>query len=537
MSHRLTRKRFRDAALIERWRGYEDAVFAQIGASRAAIAALQTGLQGWVVLPGDADYDKDRMLSDAKFDPHPYIIIYCVVENDVRLALNLAWGSNLPPTVRSGGHCTAGYSAGSGMLIDVSNLNQVVIDPVNLIATVGCGCNFARLNAALDEYGLHVPGGECDEVCVGGYMQGGGRGFTSRTFGMHSDNVVEVRVMLADGSIVTAGPGMNEDLWWAVRGGTGGNFGVVLTEVVQLRRLGPVYGWAVCWPLSTNDDRGNAMGALMLLQAQYMLTAPDELNPQVMICYQSKSGPGSSFLPYLMIRGLDTRGAEVGRAVYEAFGALPGATMQYDLTDKFSLVNKTLLETPNEIPQLSTAVWPPEDKQARYVGRDLTPEEWFALLDFYVTTPNPYSYICLELYGGAMNRYPVEQSAFIHRNSAFSAFMDVFWYTPADQAPAEQFLANFCEIMESMWNGEIYQNYPSPNVPDYRKNYWGSAFPTLLAVKQKYDPQNFFRFAQMISPYPDGSTGAAPGQELWPPAIAEALRQPIDRGARRSAGR
>src|SRR5205085_7861030 len=101
---------------------------------------------------------------------------------------------------------------------------------------------------------------------------------------------IEVRVMLADGTIVTAGPAMNEDLWWAVRGGTGGNFGVVLTEIVQLRRLGPVYGRAVRWPLSTNQDRGNAMGALSLLQRQDMLTAPDELNPQVMICYQSVLG-------------------------------------------------------------------------------------------------------------------------------------------------------------------------------------------------------------------------------------------------------
>jgi FAD/FMN-containing dehydrogenase len=536
MAHRLTRKRFRDAALVERWRGRSDALFAPLGIPRAILEALQYGLQGWIVLPGDPDYDKDRMLSDARFDPHPSAIVYCVVENDVRLSLNVAAGSNFPPSIRSGGHCTAGFSAGSGFLIDVSNLNQVVIDPVNMTATIGCGCGFAKLNAALDEYGFHVPGGECDEVCVGGYMQGGGQGFTSRTFGMHSDNVIEVRVMLADGSIVTAGEGMNEDLWWAVRGGTGGNFGVVLSEVVQVRRLGPVYGWAVRWPLSTNEDRGNAMGALMLLQAQYMLTAPAELNPQVMICYQSESGASSPFLPYLMIRALDTRGAEIGRAVYEAFGALPRATMQYDLTDKFSVVNKTLLETPNEIPQLPTTVWPAEDKQTRYVTRDLTPEEWFALLDFYVTTPNPYSYICLELYGGAMNRYPIEQSAFIHRDSAFSAFMDVFWYTPEDRAPAEQFLAGFCQIMESMWNGEVYQNYPSLAVPDYRKNYWGSAFPALLAVKQKYDPQNYFRFDQMISPYPDGRARAEQGQDLWPPAVAEALRHPIDRRLARNAG-
>jgi hypothetical protein len=91
--------------------------------------------------------------------------------------------------------------------------------------------------------------------------------------------------------------------------------------------------------------------------------------------------------------------------------------------------------------------------------------------------------------------------------------------------------------METMWNGEIYQNYPSPEVPDYRKNYWGRAFPTLLKAKQKYDPQNFFRFEQMISPYPDGSTGAEPGQELWPPAIAEPLLQPIERDLIRSGAR
>jgi hypothetical protein len=109
--------------------------------------------------------------------------------------------------------------------------------------------------------------------------------------------------------------------------------------------------------------------------------------------------------------------------------------------------------------------------------------------------------------------------------------MDVFWYTPEDRAPAEQFLAGFCQIMESMWNGEVYQSYPSLAVPDYRKNYWGSAFPTLLAVKQKYDPQNYFRFDQMISPYPDGRARARAeqGQDLWPPAVAEALRHPIDR--------
>ncbi|MBV8409350.1 MAG: FAD-binding oxidoreductase [Alphaproteobacteria bacterium] len=530
MSHRHTRKRHRDRAAIARWRTYDDGLFKRIGISRDALEKAQWGFRGSILFPGEPGYSPGTLLSNARFDPQPSVIFMCEVENDVRIALNMAGGgpATVPFTVLSGGHCTAGFSATDGILIDVSKLNSVTVDPTSMTAVIGTGCNFATLYAALDEYGLHVPGGECDEVCVGGYMQGGGQGFTSRTFGMHCDNVIEVRVMLADGSIVTANAQQNYDLWWAVRGGTGGNFGVLLTEEVQLRPLGQVYGWAVRWPLTEESDRANAAAALYMLQQQYMLTAPPELNPQVMICYQSETGPGSPFVPYLMIRGLDTRGKAVGEAVYQAFGALAGAEMQYDLVDGFTVVNKTLLESPNEIPQLPTEIWPPEDKQARYVSMSLTQPQWQSLLDFYITAPNQpnqYSYICLELYGGAMNSYPIEDSAFIHRTSAFSAFMDVFWYGNEQQPLAEAFLDSWCSFMNNFANGEIYQNYPSLNVPDYRTSYWGQAFSGLLAAKQKYDPQNFFAFPQMISPYPDGrATGA-----IWPPKLAEALKKPIER--------
>jgi FAD binding domain/Berberine and berberine like len=535
MSHRRTKKHQRDQAAIARWRTYDDSVFKRIRIAREALEKAQVGFQGQILFPGDLGYNSSNLLSNARFDPEPSVIFMCQVENDVRIALNLAWGgpANVPFTVLSGGHCTAGFSATNGMLIDVSGLNSVTVDQASMTALVGCGCQMATLFATLDEYGLHVPGGECDEVCVGGYMQGGGQGFTSRTYGMHCDNVIEVRVMLADGSIVTANAQQNYDLWWAVRGGTGGNFGVLLTEKLQLRPLGQVYGWAVRWPLAQESDRVNAAAALYMLQEQYMLTAPPELNPQVMICYQSETFPGSAFLPYLMIRGLDTRGASVGQAVYQAFGALPGALMQYDLTDSFTVVNKQLLESPNEIPQIPTPVWPPEDKQARYVSMSLTTQQWQSLLDFYVTAPNQpnqYSYICLELYGGAMNSYPIQDSAFIHRTSAFSAFMDVFWYGDEQQPLAEAFLDSWCSFMNNFANGEIYQNYPSLNVPDYRASYWGQAFSGLLAAKQKYDPQNFFSFPQMISPYPDGRASTP----VWPPKVAQAVKKPIERDAGRA---
>ncbi len=538
MSHRHTRKRQRDQATFARWRTYDDGVFKRAGLSRESAQQAQSSFQGQVLFPGDPGYDASTLLSNARFHPQPSVIYMCETEGDVRIALNMAWGgpANTPCTVLSGGHCTAGFSATDGQLIDVSLLDAVYVDPQSMTAVIGCGCSFGKLYAELDQYGLHMPGGECDDVCVAGHMQGGGQGFTSRTFGMHCDNVIEVRVMLADGSIVTANAQQNRDLWWAIRGGTGGNFGILLAEKVKLRPLGPVYGWAVRWPLLEEADRARAAAALYLLQQRYMLTGPQELNPQVMICYQDESAPGSAFLPYLMIRGLDTRGATAGRPVYEEFGALPGAQMQYDVTDSFTVLNKMLLESPSDIPELPTEVWPPEDKQARYVSKNLTPRQWQSLLDFYVTTPNQpnqYSYICLELYGGAMNAYPIEDSAFIHRTSAFSAFMDVFWYDSRQEPLAELFLESWCRFMEQFDNGEIYQNYPSLRVPDYRANYWGQAFSGLLAVKRKYDPRSFFAFPQMISPYPDGRE---PGP-IWPPRIADEVKKPIVRDvAARTAG-
>jgi hypothetical protein len=131
--------------------------------------------------------------------------------------------------------------------------------------------------------------------------------------------------------------------------------------------------------------------------------------------------------------------------------------------------------------------------------------------------------MCLEIYGGAINDYPIDLNAFIHRGSAFSAFLDVFWYDESEHPAAELFLTKWCNVMNAFWNGEIYQNYPSLAVPDYRKSYWGKALPALVATKQKYDPHGLFNFAQMVSPEPK----APLGQEIWPPAVAAALQQPI----------
>jgi hypothetical protein len=512
MTKFFSKKHHRDQALFKEWDKLGDAAFKYI--SREQAKAYQTQLQGKIVWPVDwVAYEKDRKLFNPVFDPYPICIVYCAVEADVKVALDMATHYPEPFALRSSGHCTAGFSAGPGVLIDVSLLNDVTIDNTAQIATVAAACPFSKLDAALTNAGLHVPGGECPDVCIAGFMQGGGYGFTSVTYGMNCDNVIDMRVMLADGTIVVASAAENSDLYWAMRGGSGGNFGVLLTVRLQLRPLSDVFGWALIWPLETDTDFQNATGALSLLQSKYMLeNLPKELNVQVSLAYQPDTNGGkpvpSPMFPYLMVRGLYVGTEADGAAAIAPLVALPGAIQQWTKMDTFSNLNVALLNQPYGLPCLDESKGMPyEDKASRYVSRPVTDDEWMKLLRFFVTSPNEQSYFYMEFYGGAINAapaYPAAGSnAFVHRDSAFNAVLDVFWYDgptkDADKAASEKFLADWIALMAPMWNQEIYQNYPQVNQPNYGNAYWSKAQSGLYAVKSKYDPDRRFKFSQEVT--------------------------------------
>lgn len=507
MAHNYSAKRDADGLRFERWDQRDEGEFAQFGVSRDHIKKAQAKLRGHIVLPSDANYNADRVLFNPVFNPFPSMIVYCVVESDVAIALELAQSGGAPFTVRSGGHCTAGFSAGAGVLIDVSGLNGVCVHPADPSATVGCGCNFGDFRAVLAPYGLHVPGGECDDVCIGGYVQGGGYGFTSVSYGMNCDNVESMRVMLADGSIVAANGGQNADLWWAMRGGTGGNFGVLLSVTYRLRPLGDVFGWAIIWPLCSEAEIENATAALMLLQTHYMRTAAsNNLNIQVSLCFQPgiQGGlplPPAPTYPYLMLRGIWVGNSADGTVAIAPLVQSPGAVLQWTDETDFDTLNQSLLNVPYSMPCFyEGALAPSEDKASRIVSRDLTPVEWRTMLNYFVTTPNPYSYFYMEFYGGAINQYPSWGSAFIHRDAVFNAVLDVFWWHNKDREASQNFLVGWLDLMEPLYNGHVYQNYPRLDDANYAYKYWGEAQAALWAVKQKYDPKNVFTFAQAVTP-------------------------------------
>jgi FAD binding domain/Berberine and berberine like len=520
MPNLKSRKSPLDAIQIAALRSRHSGDFTKLGISLVDLEKSIIGLVGRIVFPWDPEYDKDRKLANPIFDSHPKVIIYCLTESDVRICLALSWISGLRISIRAGGHSTAGFSSGPGILVDVSGLNDASIDPVNSILTVGPGTTSRQVAKVLDSYGAHVPYSECDSVCIGGFVQGGGYALSSRTFGMSGDNVLSMRVMLADGSIVTASEKTNYDLWWAMRGGTGNNFGVLLSVDYAVKKITPVYGWQIRWPLASQSDRQNAAAALMVMQDQFFIGAPAKFNIQPTVWWLSKG------TPQLLVYGVYFGSCSDGRLLLQPLLNTTGATLVYEKVDSYSTLSEilTMFEPPDPPATMESVN---EAKRSGYVTCNLALNDWLSLLDFLTTNPpNYWSYFYLDVCGGSINSYPVAESAFIHRNSVFSACLDVFWQPGDDPGRYKKFLNDWYDLMKDFWNGEVYQNYPSEEVADYRTSYWGKALDALVAVKAKYDPCGFFRFSQMVSPLPriPSSTPVT-----WPPNVALALASPIVR--------
>jgi FAD/FMN-containing dehydrogenase len=509
-------ERAKSGRLAEDWPRVSDAVFQALGVSRQTLASLEHSLLGRLVLPGMWGYEHDRHGDDlCQYSAHPKLVAFCTVPNDVRFCLEWAQRYGWDVTCRSGGHSTAGFSTNDGLVIDLRELNHVCVDPVARRARVGAGTRFTRLNSVLDTYRLHVPGGTCGDVAVGGYMQGGGYGFTSRQYGMNCDNVVEALVMLADGRLVVASEAKNPDLFWALRGGTGGNFGVLLEVTYQLHDLSEVWGFALGWPLD------EAPAVLHTLQAEFTKSgARPELGYHVaLIVYEGR--------PSLLLLGMyDGRRAD-GLRLLDALLALGKPAWYLDRVGRYATVIEALEDLLPGIPPPPGRVF--EAKDSQYVTVPMSVADWAAVAEYFGTSPHAYNMVIVEPYGGQINAVAADACAFVHRDVYLDFYVDSFWKDVPDFTHAHEargWLRGFMDLLRPFGDGHKYQNYPVRGLPDFRWAYWGDAFPTLLFVKQKYDPHNFFRFEQSISPYPtdgDYRRSTVPSRFADPRIVEEAF--------------
>ena len=488
MAHRKSPARKLKAARVARFNALSASNAPPVHSklSWVTLSALEAGITGRVVVPGDADYDKDRQESNPAFNIYPQVIVYCANESDIQTCLQIATAYSMWVAVRAGGHSSAGYSVNDGMVIDVSSLNSVFIDNQNAIAYAGGGTNWDTFNGILNNTGWHVPTGACGSVCVGGFVQGGGYGYTSRAYGIQSDCVSSMRVILADGSIVTA-TAQNEygDLFWAMRGGTGGNFGVLTQVGYNLVTLPSVWAWAISW------NAADAAAVLTLMQNEYMVSGcPDALGYMMNVgFYQGQ--------PVYMVQGMYAGDRTDGLASIQSLLNFPSAQLLVDQVGTYPDMDAYLENVPYPLPDQPDGT--PESKASCYLSAPMPQSVWQQVVDYVATSPNAWSLMYTEPYGGAINRYPINDSAFIHRNVYMDFCVDVFWRNSTEQQQMEAWMQGLLAIVQPYANGEVYQNYADASLVDFRTAYWADAYPTLLSIKQKYDPTNFFNYQQSIS--------------------------------------
>jgi FAD/FMN-containing dehydrogenase len=471
----------------------------QLNFTAADIGELSESFVGSILLPQDPDYHLKRETFSLAFQHFPQIIVYCECVADVVRAIQFAKKTNLRPVCRSGGHSTAGYSVNDQIVIDVSRLNYVRVDPVSRTAFVGAGAHFTHVNNTLDLYGLHLPGGGCETVGVSGYMQGGGYSFTSLMFGMNCDHVVGVRMALANGDLIDANVHENSDLFWAVRGGTGNNFGVVLEIQYRLHQLGELWGFGFKWPLVTDEEVRAACEAMAVWQEHFTgKTVPEKLGNQALLVHTN--GADNRLTPHFVIRGMfNGSETECSDALAPLLRIMKDKNIYRDIWQKgtYRELNAFLLTHPTELPPNV----PPSARaiaKSHLVARKLSAADWGSIVELYRKSPSSDNFIGLEAFGGAINTVSPTETAFWHRDASVDVFLFSFWLHEEDRHLAESYLDEFDHVVAKHSNGQSYQNYPNRKNQNFGLMYFGGNLPRLIEVKRKYDPEDFFTFPQGI---------------------------------------
>jgi FAD/FMN-containing dehydrogenase len=239
-----------------------------------AIASLREAMTGSVIAPADQDYDQFRAVWNGMIDRNPALVARCATAGDVIAAVAFASAHELPLAVRGGGHSVAGHSTcDGGIVVDLSPMKQIDVDPGARVASAGAGVTWGELDAATQEHGLATPGGVFSRPGIAGLTLGGGYGWLSATYGLSCDNLIEAEVVTADGRVIVASEHENSELLWGLRGG-GGNFGIVTRFTFRLHPVGPQSYLAVV----LHDGEGEATERVLRFFRDFCESDPEEVN-------------------------------------------------------------------------------------------------------------------------------------------------------------------------------------------------------------------------------------------------------------------
>src|SRR4051794_12255294 len=453
----------------------------------ANVDAFAGKLHGSVTRPEDSDYDEVRALYNAMIDKRPALIARCADVDDVVAAVNFGRDEGLDIAIRCGGHNGPGLgSVDDGLMIDLSGLKEISVDPNAGTVTFGGGCLLGEVDAATHEHGMATPGGIISTTGAGGLILGGGIGHLTRSCGLSIDNLVGAQVVLADGRVVNASESENDDLLWALRGG-GGNFGVVTSLTMRLHPISTVVAGPMFWSLASAPD-------LLRWYRDFILAAPVELNG----FFAFLSVPPAPMFPE------ELHLQKVAGIVWcwagpeeDAPDALAEAREQPGL----------LLDgvQPMPLPALQSA----------FDGIYPAGDQWYWRADFVETIPDeavelhaewgekmPTWKCTMHLYpiDGAAHRVGPTETPWAYRNANWGAVMAGVDPDPGNVEAISAWSKGYHEALHPHSAGGAYVNMMMEEGQGRVEASYGENYDRLAKIKAKYDPDNVFHVNQNIKP-------------------------------------
>ena len=465
---------------------------AATGQTHDVVRALRSHLAGEVVGAGDETYDTARSVWNGMIDKRPLAVARCVSADDVAAALGVARAADVPIAVRGGGHNVAGLAtAEGGVVIDLSPMRRVTVDPERHIAQVQGGAIWREVDAATQPYGLAAPAGLVSDTGVAGLTLGGGIGWLRRKYGLSCDNLTAADLVTADGRMVRASLDENPDLLWALRGG-GGNFGVVTTFEFQLHPVGPEVAYALV--IYDGAETVEALRAFRALGADM----PRELAP---VAFTGSVADGMEGVPaeHYGKPMLAVAAAYVGPPDEGEEALRPLLSLARPLADLSGRMPYSVLQQflDEEYPRGRHYYW----KSAAVA--ELSDPVIDVVAEFAATQPSPLSTIDVWLMGGALGEEPAGGTAYSGRSAGYLVNPEADW-DEVDNDEANVAWAR--ELIEALRPHTVgtYLNFPGlleEGEAQLRAGF-GDNFERLTQVKARWDPDNVFRLNHNIPPRP-----------------------------------
>jgi FAD/FMN-containing dehydrogenase len=449
---------------------------------------LRASLKGELLLPGNSGYERARRVWNAMIDKHPELIVRCAVVSDVIRAVNFARENDFLLSIRGGGHNVAGSAVcDAGIVIDLSQMRAVHVDPVARRAVVEGGATLADLDAATQAHGLATPVGINSTTGIAGLTLGGGFGWLSRKYGMTVDNLESVEVVTAAGEVIRASAVEHPDLFWALRGGSG-NFGVATRFEFRLHPVGPeVLSGLIVYPIS--DGR-----SVLRQYGEFAAGAPDELSVWAVV----RQAPPLPFLPesvhgkgIVALALLYTGDSESGKPLVDRlrrFGTPVGEHVGVQPYTAWQQVFDPLLT------EGARNYWKSHNLPA--LGDGLLD----TIVDYADAPPSPLCEIFIAALGGATTRPSPGATAYAHRDVQFVMNVHGRWTDAADDERCIDWARDFFSASAPFASGGVYVNFLTADEGDRVRAAYGSNYDRLVDVKRRYDPANLFRVNQNIRP-------------------------------------